>query len=172
MWLKSEKRNEIRNFLYSLHVFDWIFFKTRYITELRRFMPQNWKRILTRDGLGGWGRKFFCFWYPLPLMFYCIFKKEFRKFSLFVLSILAIFLSEKSPTFPKNVWNFSTFFKSKKNCCVWTQISLKSLYRSKFSQIFPQKYKNSQFFRKNLYFFKISGAFGAENVYFWYSKMQ
>ena len=95
------------------------------------------------------GGKFLYFWYLLPPLFYCIFKKEFSKFILLILAIFFV----KFPKTSKILRNFSNFFKIEK-IKFFSSYWFKSIYRSKFCQISLQKYKNGQFFLKNCYFSK------------------
>merc|ERR1711873_196992 len=82
----------------------------------------------------------------IPQIFVLLMQEKFRKFSKFVLLMQAIFY-EKLPKFSQKFLRFSTFVSKSKKCII---------FAPKFGQIFPQKYKNSNFFLKNFYFFKIA----------------
>ena len=135
----------------------------------KHFFTKSWDLVGVwfppEMNLGG-GQNFCTFDTPYHPCFIAFLRKNFRNLYFWYPQ----FFSKNFPKFPKNLWNFSNFFKIEKITLFWVQISPKALYQSKFSQNFPQKYKNGQFSLNNCYFFKIFGAFGAENLYFWSSK--
>ena len=123
-----------------------------------------------RDEFGGEPPKFLYFWYPPPPLFYCIFKKEFSK--IFKISTFdACIFFEKFPKISKKFVKFFQIFQNRKNSIIFELKLVQNHYIDKNLVKFPPKVqKTANFSLKTAMFSKIFGAFGAENLYFWYSK--
>ena len=81
----------------------------------------NTKKVLISAINLGRPPKHFVVLTPPPLMFYCILRKKFRKFSKFVLLILAIFF-ERFPKISKKIVKFSQLFQSRKKLYFWPKV--------------------------------------------------
>ena len=106
----------------------------------------------------------------LPL-FIAFLLTNFRKFSKFGVLCPAIFF-EKFPKISRKFPEiFSTFSKSKKTAIFTPKIVHNHYINQNFAKFSLKTPKNSRFFPKNPKFFKIFGAFGAENLEFYVPKI-
>ena len=92
--------------------------------------------ICIRDELGG-PPKIFGVLCPPQEGFYCTFINKFSKIYKNLEFYVRRFFSKILPKFPENFLKFSQLFQNRKNYYYCTQNSPKSLYLSKFGQIFP-----------------------------------
>ena len=96
---------------------------------------------------------------------------NFRKFSKFGVLCPAIFF-EKFPKISRKFPEiFSTFSKSKKTITFAPKIVQNHYINQNLAKFSLKTPKNGRFFLKTPKFFKIFGAFGAENVEFYVPKM-
>ena len=90
---------------------------------------------------------------PLPNPFYCIFISKFSK----IFDNWGFMSGNFFPKIFQNFPKFSQFFQNrKKNNYFCTQNTPKSVYQSKFGQIYPKTPKLADFSLKTLNFFKFS----------------
>ena len=106
----------------------------------------------------------------LPL-FIAFLLTNFRKFSKCGVLCPAIFFEKFPKISQKFPEIFSTFSKSKKTVIVTPKIVHNHYINQNLAKFSLKTPKNGQFFLKNPKFFKIFGAFGAENVEFYVPKM-
>ena len=101
-------------------------------------------------------------------MFYCIFKKDFSKFVL----LIVVTFYENFPNISKQFLKIFYFLlKSKIKTIIFQPKLAKNHYTdTNLAKFSPKTTKNGHFSLKNLYFFETVGAFGAKNLYLWYSK--
>ena len=134
-------------------------------------LQKNWLityKALYQRYFGGTPQIFWSFMSPYLPLFIAFLLTNFRKFSKFGVLCPAIFFEK----FPENFLKFSQLFQNRKrNFYFYTKIVHNHYINQNFAKFSLKTPKKSRFFPKNPKFFKIFGAFGAENLEFYVPKI-